>query len=165
MWCFAHQLELACKSALSSQLLAEITEMLQRLYSMYSRSPKKTHELSEIIGDLKEVFELPKGGDLPVRCQGTRWINHKRKALQRLVDRYGSYLSHLSMMVDDETFPTVDRARFHGYLTKLKEAKMLIGAAMYLKPPSILSLSLQEESIDVVKGTHYLLKTTNLFTV
>ena len=65
--------------------------------------------------------------------------------------------------LDDETFPAVDRARFHAYLTKLKEAKLLIGAAMYidiLKPPSILSLSLQEESIDVVKGIHYLLKTT-----
>ena len=33
-WCFAHRLELACKSALSSQLLAEITEILQRLCSM-----------------------------------------------------------------------------------------------------------------------------------
>ena len=29
------------------------------------------------------------------------------------------------MMVDDETFPAIDRARFHGYLTKLKEAKMI----------------------------------------
>ena len=45
---------------------------------------------------------------------------------------------------------------------------MLIGAAMYidiLKLPSILSLYLQVKSIDVVKGNHYLLKTTNLSTV
>jgi len=32
---------------------------------MYSRSPKKTCESSEIIGDLKEVFELPR----EVTCQ------------------------------------------------------------------------------------------------
>ena len=54
---------------------------LQRLQRC-NRSPKKTRELSEIIGDLKEVFELPKGGDLPVQCQGTRRISHKGKALQ-----------------------------------------------------------------------------------
>ena len=31
-WCFAHRLELACKNALSSPLLASITEMLLQLY-------------------------------------------------------------------------------------------------------------------------------------
>ena len=30
-----------------------------------------------------EVFEFPKSGDLPVRAQGSRWVTHKRKALQR----------------------------------------------------------------------------------
>ena len=162
-WCFAHRLELACKNSMSSQLFTEVLEMLQKLYTMYSRSPKKSRELSEIAGDLKEVFELPKGGNLPVQCQGTRWINYKRKALLCLVDRYGSYLIHVSTIVEDGSIPVIDRARYGGYLTKWKEAKMLIGAAMYadvLKPPSILSLSLQEESIDVVKGIHCLLKTT-----
>ena len=27
--------------------------------------------------DLKEVFELPKSGNKPVRLQGSRWIYHK----------------------------------------------------------------------------------------
>ena len=111
-WCFAHRLELACKNSMSSQLFTEVLEMLQKLYTMYSRSPKKSWESSEIAGDLKEVFELPKGGDLPVQCQGTRWINYKRKALLRLVDRYGSYLIHVSTIVEDGSIPAIDRARY-----------------------------------------------------
>ena len=43
-------------------------------------------DLVAMTDDLKEVFELPKGGNLPVRCQGPRWITHKRKALLRVID-------------------------------------------------------------------------------
>ena len=60
--------------------------MLAKLFSIYSKSPKKSRELSEIVEDLKMVFDLPSGGNMPVRCQGTHWISHKRKALQRVID-------------------------------------------------------------------------------
>lgn len=85
-WCYAHRSELACKDALSSQLFKDITEMLLRLYYLYEKSPKKSRELCDIISDLKEVFEFPASGDLPVRSQGSRWITHKRKALQRVIE-------------------------------------------------------------------------------
>ena len=52
-WCFAHRLELACKNALSSSLFKEVSEMLAKLFSIYSKSPKKSRELSEIVEDLK----------------------------------------------------------------------------------------------------------------
>jgi len=43
---------------------------------------------------------------------------------------------------------------------------MLIGAAMYidtLKPPSCLSLTQQEQQIDVIKGIQHLLKIKEVF--
>lgn len=45
--------------------------------NLYHNSPKKSKELAAIyIGmELKEVFHFPKGGDLPVRCQGTRSLD------------------------------------------------------------------------------------------
>ena len=46
--------------------------MLLKLYYLYEKSPKKRRELNDIVGDLKEVFELPEGGNLPVRSQGSR---------------------------------------------------------------------------------------------
>ena len=65
-WCYAHQLELACKDAFSSRLFHDIDDMLLRLYCLYQKSPRKCHELSDLINDLREVFEFPEGGNLPV---------------------------------------------------------------------------------------------------
>ena len=90
-WCYAHRLELASKSGLCSRLFRSVEEMLLRLYYLYKKSPKKTRELIAIVGDLQEVFHLPKSGDVPICSEGSRWINHKRRALQRVIDRYGAY--------------------------------------------------------------------------
>lgn len=65
-WCYAHWLELACKNAFSSCLFHDIDDMLLRLYYLYEKSPKKCRELSDLVNDLKEVFEFPEGGNLPV---------------------------------------------------------------------------------------------------
>ena len=72
------------------------------------KSPKKSRELAGIVVDLKEVFEFPKGGDKPIRSQGSRWITHKRNALQRFIDRYGAYLNHLITLSEDETIRSDD---------------------------------------------------------
>ena len=162
-WCYAHRLELACKNALTTTLFKDIEEMLLRLYFLYEKSPKKARELGAIVEDLKEVFELPKGGNKPVRSQGSRWINHKRKALQRVVDRYGAYISHLVTLTEDTSLKPEDRARLKGYLKKWMQYRTIVGCAMYvdiLKPPSLLSLSLQGCELDIVLGIKNILKST-----
>ena len=160
-WCYSHRLELACKDALSSRLFKDIDEMLLRLYLIYAKSPKKSRELSDLVSDLKEVFELPNGGDFPVRSQGSRWISHKRSALQQFVDHYGAYIHHLAALVEDQSLRADDRARLKGYLHTWKQCRMLIGSALYvdlLKPASLLSLSLQGEKLDIVHGLQAVLK-------
>ena len=111
-------------------------------------------QLGDIVENLREVFHFPEGGDKPLRSQGSRWISHKRAALQRLVDRYyGAYISHLTSLVEDKTIPSTDRARLKGCLAKWQQAKMLIGAALYvdaLKPASLLIMNLQEDNISGV---------------
>ena len=54
----------------SSHLFHDIDNMLLRLYYLYEKSPKKCHELSDLIDDLKEVFEFPDGANLPVQAHG-----------------------------------------------------------------------------------------------
>jgi len=160
-WCYAHRLELACNDAFSSQLFHDIDDMLVRLYYLYEKSPKKCRDLSDLVGDLKEVYELPEGGNLPVRASGSRWITYKRKALQRVVDRYGAYLNHLAALTEDKSIKSTDRQRLKGYLLKWRQARMIIGSALYtdaLKPASLLSLSLQNDDIDVVQGIKSILK-------
>ena len=129
-WCYAHRLELACKDSFISELFKNISDMLLRLYYLYSKSPKKLRELAEVVSDLKQVFEFCKSGDAPIRSQGSRWISHKRQALQRIIDRYGAYISHLSALTVDSSVTSTDRARLKGYLLKWQQGKILIGCAM-----------------------------------
>lgn len=89
MWCYAHRLELACKDACTSQLCKDLQDVLLRLHYLYAKSQKKCRELLDIVDDLKEVWELSAGRSIPVRSQGSHWICHKRKALQRVVDSWG----------------------------------------------------------------------------
>ena len=51
-WCFAHRLELACKDSFISEMFTNVTDMLLRLYYLYSKSPKT------LVSDFGEVFEL-----------------------------------------------------------------------------------------------------------
>ena len=105
-WCYAHRLELACKGAFTSTLFKDIEEMLLRLYYLYHKSPKKCRDLVTVINDLKEVFELSRGGNLPICSQGSRWIDHKRKV--RVIDRYGAYVRHLLTLTEDTSLKSED---------------------------------------------------------
>ena len=163
-WCYAHRLELASKSGLISPLFKSVEEMLLRLYYLYHKSPKKTHELVSLVEDLKNVFNLPKAGNVPIRSEGSRWITHKRRALQRVIDRYGAYINHLTTLSQDSTIKTEDRARLKGYLNRWANCKILIGCVLYvevLKPVSILSLALQGSNVDIVSAIKSILKTTS----
>jgi len=160
-WCYAHRLELACKDAFSSSLFSSIQEMLLRLYYLYKKSPKKSRELESITTDLKQVFDLSKGGNRPIRSCGTQWVTYKRKALQRVVDRYGIYIAHLSTLVEDKSLNASDRARLKGYLLKWKKPEVLVSCTLYigaLKPISCLSLTLQSEKADIVSSIENTLK-------
>ena len=146
---------------MTSRLFKLLDDVLLRLYYIYEKSPKKSRELADIVENLKEVFEFPKGGCSPLRSHGSRWITHKRKALQRVIDRFGSYLLHLSTLAEDEATKPEDRARFKGYLRKWQYCSVIIGAAMYvdiLHSPSLLSLSLQDSTLDIAQGINHIIK-------
>ncbi len=101
---------------------------------------------------------------MPVRCQGTRWISHKRKVLQRVIDRFGAYVSHLAALIEDRSVKADDKGRLKGYLQMWNQGKILVGCAMYieiLKAPSILSLTLQEDRVDIVQGLKQNLKSVS----
>ena len=160
-WCYAHRLELSSKDGLNSQLFKNIDEMLLRLYYLNEKSSKKVRELKGIVEDLKEVYNFNEGGFIPVRSQDSRWITHKRRALQKVVDHYGAYIAHLTTMCEDKTLKSEDRARLKGYVQKWSQSKILLGCAMYveiLKGPSILSLCLQKTDCDIVCGLKQILK-------
>ena len=98
--CFAHSLELAQKDTLSKTFFTTVDDLLFRIYYLYEKSPKKCHELNEVVAELKQCLEpghLPaEGGNRPLRACGTRFVAHKVAALERIIERFGAYISHLS---------------------------------------------------------------------
>ena len=132
-WYYSHGLELACKNSFVSPLCNAVLEMLLRLYLLYQKSPKRSSELMEIADDLREMFELPKGGDLTVRSCGTRWISHKKEALQQVLDHYGVYIHYLKTLYQDTSIKNDDRARLKGYLRQWQLPRILVGCGMFTK--------------------------------
>ena len=160
-WCFANRLELACKDALQSKIFLYLAEMMLRLYYLYEKSPKRCCELADIVEDFRKVFEFSEGGNLPVRAQGSRWVSFKRKALQCIINCYGAYTSHLSALTEDKTVKAVDRQRLKGYVSRWMDGQVLLGCALYvdiLQAPSFLSLTLQNDGLDIVQGIQHILK-------
>ena len=166
-WCFSRQLVLACSNALTSSLYEEINNLLIHLYTLCVNSLQKTHPLAPIMEDLKEVFQfLDMGDSVLVHNQGVRWISHKRRALQRIVDRFGVYCAHLHSLTSDPTLDATDQIKLKSFHQRWTEGRILIGCALYidiLKAPSQLSLSLQKNEIDVISGIKHILKTTQTF--
>ena len=68
------------KDALQGTVFSEIDEMLLRAYYLYEKSPKKCHELDEVVASLKQCLEMPSAvtkGNRPLRACGTRFVTHK----------------------------------------------------------------------------------------
>lgn len=121
----SHWLELLIKDALNGTLLGLIDEFLLQVYYIYEKSPKKYRELEEIVVELKgclESIDMPKeGGTRPLHASGTRFIAHKVAALNRIIDRFGAYISHLMTLVKDPKVKSTDKAKLRGYLRRWKK--------------------------------------------
>ena len=164
-WFLAHRLELALKDALKGMLFKSVDEMLLQVYYLYEKSPKKSRELETVVEELKFCIapgEFPQhGGNKPLHACGTQFVAHKFAALDRLVDRLGAYLSHLTMLADDPKTKSVDRQQLKEYVLKWRNAEMLIGSALLcdiLKPSSSLCKILQEDDVCVVRAIEAILK-------
>ena len=90
--CFSHRIELALKDAFDTSPFGKIDNMLMKLYYLYQKSPKRYRELKE----LGEIYEktIPK----PTKANGTRWIDHKYRAMKKVLDNYGAYMTHLESL-------------------------------------------------------------------
>ena len=144
-WCLSHRLELSIKDAHGGSLFGLIDEFLLQIYYVNEKSPKKCKELEEIVVELKGCLEptvMPKeGGTRPLRASGTRFVSYKVAALNRIIDRFGAYISHLMILIEDPKVKSTDKAKLRGYLKKWKNFKVLVGCACIsdlLKPASIL---------------------------
>lgn len=165
-WCLAHRLELSIKDALKATYFTNIDELLLRLYYVYEKSPKKCRELETVAAELQSCLEesdLPRGrGVRPLRACGTRFIAHKVNALDRVINRFGVYISHLIALTEDSSVRPADRDKLKGYVKKWQYSKVLFGCALFhdmLKSFSVLSQRLQGDELCVVRAIDSVMKT------
>ena len=117
-WCLIHRLQLALKI----YFFSTIDDMLTQLYLLYEKSHKKCRAMDEIVDSLQTCLsneDMPTaGGNRPLRACGTRFVGHKVMALNRLVDRYGAYLTHILELTEDSRVKASDKQKLKGYYKK-----------------------------------------------
>ena len=95
---------------------------------MFRRSAKKWSELQRVAEALNEHIIKP------VWAQGTRWIDHHRRALLALDRNYGSLCTQFEDWASEERtdVSAADSAKMEGYLRKLKSHKFILYIAAYI---------------------------------
>ena len=145
--CLNHRLELAVKNALTKTYMDEITTMLTNLYYVYENSPKRLREL-KAIGEIMDTT-----ANKPEKAHGTRWLQHKSRALHTLLSGYPVIVAHLEAMVADSRVKPADQARFRNFLKKLTSFKFVLHMLFFealLNPLAALSCNLQGDAVDLL---------------
>ena len=92
---------------------------------------------------------------MPVKASGTRWLEHKIRAMNWISKNYDLLISHLNHLTEDELFTSADRQKFKGMYTKYRNAKYPLFVQYFIEilvPAAELSLIFQREKIDVVEA-------------
>ena len=145
-------MELALKDALKD-FTDPVDESLMHLYYLYHKSSKKLRELKCLFKDIKGDFEMFGDGVKPLKATGTRWIDHRIRAMGRLVDKFGLYTRHLKEFIDAEKKSKV-RATVTGKLDKILDDQVLLRSAFLkdlLTPAKIFSLVTQKQDPNVME--------------
>ena len=151
IWCFSHRLELALKDSLK-EFFDPVDESLRHLYYLYKNSSKKLRELKNLYPLLKDQYEMYGAGVKPDKATGTRWIDHKLRATQKVVDKYGLYTQHLQNVIADTSKQT-DRATLEGKFKKLIDASVLLRGAFFidvLAEAKAFSLKTQKDDTNII---------------
>ena len=133
LWqCMCHRIELAIGDSVKDQ--SEINHMqifMDKLYTLYSTSPRMQRELESCSEDLCDVIRIG-------RVLGTRWCASSRRALQAIWQHCPALAQHFSDNLNKPTF-----SGLHKILTSstfLKKLALMLDA---FSEVSELSLALQ----------------------
>ena len=135
-WCIDHPLELVIKDSIGDGLLHDIKECLLKLYYLYNKSTKKLQSLKELISELDGLLDLndnPIGDDgvAPIKACGTRWIGHLVNALQRAINKFGTYLKDIENVAKTEK-KGHKKAELLGFISRWRDYRHLLGMGFFL---------------------------------
>ncbi len=146
--CMNHRLELSAKDAFSNTFLNEVSTMLVNLHFVYENSPKRLRELRNVAEIMEERIRKPE------RATGTRWGQHKSRAIKSLLMGYDVIVTHLESMASGESsVKPVDKIKFKGYLTKFTSYKCVLYMLFFdalLDPLASFSCSIHNKNLQLI---------------
>lgn len=148
--CINHRIELALTDAVEEVSgVNHFHSFMDKLYTVYSTSPKNQRQLSECASDLSS--QLNKIG----RVLNTRWVASSFRTVTAVWFNYRILAAHFSSCKDDATRSSTERSTFKGLLNRLTSNQFLLDlAVMYdiLCELATLSESLQNRTMTIVKA-------------
>ena len=147
IWCFSIRFELALRDSLKS-FIDPVDESLLPLFYLYKNSSKKVWELKNLYHILKEQFQAYGNDIRPVKSTGTRWIDHRIRAMEKLATKFGLYIA--------DTTKQLDHAKLQGKFNNLIESKVILRASSLLDilaEAKIFSLCTQKANTNIIDIT------------
>ena len=136
---------------LISTMNFSISTQHNRSYNIHAILSTK---INEVLSSLKLCLEptelLQQGGNRPLRACGTRFISNKVVAIGCVLERYGAYIAHLTVLIEDSSTKAADKQKLRGQWC---DSKVLLGCVLFhdiLKPTANLCKVLQEDEIRMV---------------
>ena len=86
------------KDALKKDM-EEVNEALRDLFYIYQKSAKRLRELRSLHEILKTVYEFENERVKPSKSSGTRWIDHKLRAMKSFIDKRRLFLANIQNVI------------------------------------------------------------------
>ncbi|GBL81469.1 E3 SUMO-protein ligase KIAA1586 [Araneus ventricosus] len=149
LWhCMKHRIELAVSDSVDDLGAVNHFQFVKdKLYTLYSKSPKNQRKLAECSRELD--LQLNKIG----RILGTRWIARSFKSITAVWYGYQVLHFHFNKVKDDKSRTSTERSMYNGLIKRLTSIQFLSDLAiMYdvLAELSMLSENLQSRKSMIV---------------
>ena len=105
--------------------------MLSKLYWLYQESPKRLTQLKELSEAVEKL--IPK----PTKADGTRWIDFKFWTMEKDLENYGPYMTHLKQLTHTDS-QLKKREEIKGFVNKWKDTRYLILIAIFIDMLSLM---------------------------
>ena len=159
--CAAHRLELAVADGLKAVTSTNHFKIfLEKLHNVFSMSPKNQRELQDLSSDLESQM-LKIGGIFTIR-----WVASSLRTVKAIWNSYNVLQAFFKKATDDTSRSSKERETFRSLYTHLTSEYFVTNLGlMYdcLEELASLSLSLQENNINIVQGHNKILITRQAF--
>jgi len=159
--CINHRLELSVHDVVKCMTdINHLKSFMDKLYSLYSRSPKARRELQECAAELgSQVYKIG-------RILDVRWSASSFRTVKAVWKSYASLHAHFAAASKDTFYDVNDRALYAGLLKKLTNQIFLKNLALFydaLEELADLSEALQQDAITLATANRKIQRTMEVF--